>query len=503
MSHLPILPILIPLLTGALLLLLGARRRARQRQLGLAASLTQLLLAMLLVRVTADGTQLVYALGNWAPPFGIVLVLDRLAALMLLVTAVVALPALLYATAGADRRGRYFHALFQLQLLGVNGAFLTGDLFNLFVFFEILLIASYALLLHGRTSHRIRAAIPYLVLNLTGSALFLIGTGTLFGLSGTLNMADLAVFLSVAEGDTARLAAAAGMILLIVFSLKAALVPLHGWLPGSYGAAAAPVAALFAIMTKVGVYALLRLSMLLFGSEAGEVAQLLQPWLWPLALVTIAVGACGALAAPTLSVLVAWLVIVSVGTLVAGLAIGTPEATAATLYYLMHTTWVSAALFLLAGVIDQTRGGMPLNQPGPALRYPRLIGTLFFLGAIAVVGLPPLSGFIGKVLLMQATPPASAPWLWSLLLGSTLVLIVALSRAGSTLFWRPSLTAPVSATPLARRLTAVGLLLSVALALALGADPIYRTLAATASEIHTPALYSSAVLSVTPVAGGE
>lgn len=497
MSHLVILPILVPLFAGVLLLLLGVRRRARQRQLGLLASLAQLVIAVLLLRAAGDGTHIVYALGNWAPPFGIVLVLDRLAALMLLATAVVALPALLYATAGADRRGRYFHALFQLQLLGINGAFLTGDLFNLFVFFEILLIASYALLLHGRTSDRIRAAIPYLVLNLTGSALFLIGTGTLFGLSGTLNMADLAVFLTVADGDTARLAAAAGMILFAVFALKAALLPLHGWLPGSYGAASAPVAALFAIMTKVGVYALLRMSTLLFGAQAGEVALLLQPWLWPLALATIAVGACGALAAPTLSVLIAWLVVVSVGTLVAGIAIGTPEATAAALYYLLHTTWVSGALFLLAGVIDQARGGAPLNQPGPALRRPHLTGTLFFVGAVAVVGLPPLSGFVGKILLMQATPPASAVWLWSLLLGSSLVMVVALSRAGSTLFWRPSLALRANDAPLGRRLTAATLLLGMAIALTLGAEPVHRVVLATATQVHTPALYSSAVLSLT------
>lgn len=501
MSQLVIFPILLPLLFGGVLLAMGERKPFRQRRLAQASCALQLFVAVLLAWQAGQGTTVVYSVGNWAPPFGIVLVLDRLAALMLLVTATLALPALIYACAGDDRHGRYFHALFQMQLLGINGAFLTGDLFNLFVFFEVLLIASYALLLHGRTSERVRASIPYVLLNLAGSALFLIAIGTLYGLSGTLNMADLAVFIAVAEGDTATIVGAAGLVLLVVFSLKAALLPLHCWLPAAYGSASPSVAALFAIMTKIGIYSILRLATLVFSAEAGELADLLLSWLWPTALVTIAIGTCGALAASTLQRLIAYLVVVSVGTLTAGIAIGSVEATAAGLYYLIHTTWVSGALFLLTGVIDLSRGSGSLTEAGPGVARPQLTGTLFFVAAVAVVGLPPLSGFIGKVLLMQAAPAAWAPWLWPILLGSSLLVLVALSRAGSTLFWRTSLVIAPVEHPLTQRLVAATLLLVGAVALALAGQPVLDYLAATAAQLHNPADYTATVLSLVPSGG--
>ena len=295
----------------------------------------------------------------------------------------------LYALRGDDRRGPRFHALLQFQLLGINGAFLTGDLFNLFVFFEVLLIASYALLLYGRSAERVRAGLRYVILNLVGSALFLIALGLIYGVSGTLNMADLSRRVATASGDSVPLLAAAGLLLILVFALKAALLPLSFWLPRAYAAASAPVAALFAIMTKVGIYAILRVCTLVFGAGAGELANLVQPWLWPLALATLAFGALGALAARSLQTLLAYLVLVSAGTLLAAVAIGTPEAIAAALFYLLHSTWVAGGLFLLADLIVRQRGrhGGELVQ-GAALENPHLLGALFFFGAVAVIGLP-------------------------------------------------------------------------------------------------------------------
>ena len=495
MSHWPILPILLPLFAGALLLILPSHERLK-RTLSLLATLALLPLSLYLLQLADDGQLRVYALGDWQPPFGIVLLLDRLSALLLLATAVLASAALLYALRGDDRLGPRFHALFQFQLLGINGAFLTGDLFNLFVFFEILLIASYALLLHGQGAERVRAGLHYVVLNLTGSALFLLALGMVYGASGTLNMADLSLRVAQASGDQVPLLAAAGLLLLLVFALKAALLPLYFWLPRAYASASAPVAALFAIMTKVGIYAILRLATLMFGAGAGELAHLTQAWLWPLALATVALGAVGVLAARSLQMLLAYLVVVSAGTLLAAVASGTPQAHAAGLYYLLHSTWVAGGLFLLADLITRQRGdkGGALVQ-GPALQNPALLGGLFFFGAVAVIGLPPLSGFLGKLLLLQAQPSLA---LWAVLLLGGFAVLVALSRAGSTLFWRVGLSSLDSAELDRGRLAACLLLLACALLLVLLAAPLLNYAQAAAAQLHDLPLYRSIIVEAAP-----
>ncbi len=491
MSHALILPLLIPLFAGSLLLAIGRVGLWAQRGLSLLATLALLPVSLILLQLAAEGDLQQYALGNWAAPFGIVLLLDRLSALMLLLIAVLALFALLYAVRGDDEQGRSFHPLFQFQLLGINGAFLTGDLFNLFVFFEILLIASYALLLHGGGRERIRAGLHYVVLNLLGSALFLIAVGTLYGIAGTLNMVDLALKVSAATADQAPILRAAGMLLLVVFGLKAAFLPLYFWLPSAYAAASASVAALFAIMTKVGLYSILRVYTLVFGSASGSLAHLAQDWLWPLALLTLATGVLGALAANNLQRLIAYLVLVSVGTLLAGMAIGSPAALQATLYYWLHTTWMVAAMFLLADLIARQRGEkIGLLVQGPALEHPRLLGGLFFLGAIAIAGLPPLSGFLGKLLLLRAAGAGPhALWLWPLLLMGGLLVLVALSRAGSTLFWRVGVDQLDSAElDRGRLLACVGLFLLSPL-LTLLAAPVLEYLNATALQLHDVPAY--------------
>ena len=498
MSHLPVLPILLPMFTGALLLLLAALPMAGKRTLSLLTCLLQIPLAIALL-LAAEQDILVYALGNWAPPFGIVMVVDRLSALMLLVSALLALPVVFYASRGDDAIGPNFHSLFQFQLMGINGAFLTGDLFNLFVFFEILLIASYALLVHGANSARVRSGIHYVFLNLAGSALFLLALGTLYGVVGTLNMADMALKIALLEGDELRLAGAAGMLLLVVFALKSAVFPLYFWLPKAYASAVAPVAALFAIMTKVGIYAILRVFTLLYADSAGMLAHMAQWVLWPLALLTMLLGALGALAASSLPGLLAYLVVLSVGVLLAGLSLNDEAALQATLYYLTHSTLVAAGLFLLAGIIDRARGPRFAGRlvAGPAMSRVMLLGSLFFLGAIAVAGLPPLSGFIGKALLLKAvgSTPA-APWLYGFLLGTSLLVIIALSRAGSTLFWRTLGEHTAVAEPLdGGRFLACLLLLLCSLLLVVLAQPVLLYLAATAEQLVNPMGYIDAVLS--------
>lgn len=493
MNHWLILPVLLPLFAGCALLLVGERL---QRGLSLLATLTLLPLAAVLLQQADSGVVQFYALGNWQPPFGIILVLDRLSALMIAATALLASLSLIYALRGDDKRGKRFHPLFQFQLLGLNGAFLTGDLFNLFVFFEILLIASYALLLHGGGAGRVRAGVHYVVLNLVGSAFFLIAVGTLYGITGTLNMAHMAERVAQLSAEQAPLVRAAALLLLVVFGLKAALLPLYFWLPRAYAEATAPVAALFSIMTKVGIYSILRVYTLIFGEQAGESANLAQAWLWPLALAGIVAGALGALAATTLQAMLSYLVVVSAGTLLAAIALGTPEALSAALYYLLHSIWVAGGLFLLADLIARQRGDKAgrLVQ-GPALLQPHLLGGAFFFGAIAVAGLPPLSGFLGKLMLLRSvTGGSEAVALWSVVLLSGLVTIVALSRAGSTLFWRTGNTVLGSAEREPVKLLATFGLLASAPLMVVAARPLLTYAQATAAQLLDAGLYRQAIL---------
>jgi len=490
MNHALILPLLLPLFMGALLLFAHRAHKSTKRLLSLAATWTLVPIAIWLVLLADDGQLRIYALGSWQPPFGIILMLDRLSALMLLVTAVLAGFAALYACRGDDERGPNFHALYQFQLLGINGAFLTGDLFNLFVFFEILLISSYALLLHGHGQRRVRSGMHYVVLNLLGSSLFLIGVSMLYGLLGTLNMVDMAAGVSAADPADAPLLAAAGYLLLVVFALKGAILPLYFWLPRAYASATAPVAALFAIMTKVGLYAIIRVFTLVFGSEAGELSGMVDVWLWPLALLTLGVAVIGALAARSLQVLLAYLVVVSVGTLLAGIALGSEAGLAAALYYLVHSTLVAGGLFLLADLIARQRGDLGTDLiSAPALRQPLLLGTLFFMGAISVAGLPPFSGFLGKVMLLRAIElGAGAIALWAVVLVGGLGMLISLSRAGSLVFWRPSAEAVGQPADAIRVLATVGLLLGSVM-LVVAAGPLQAFVQATAAQLLDVAPY--------------
>ncbi|MEA3275663.1 MAG: monovalent cation/H+ antiporter subunit D [Pseudomonadota bacterium] len=496
MSHLVLLPVLIPLVGGALLLLTGGLGTRVERTIALAATAALLPVALLLLSRAASGEILIYYLGDWPAPYGITLVVDRLSALMLTLAAVLALASLLYAVAGDDRRGRYFHPLFQMQLLGINGAFITGDLFNLFVFFEILLIASYALQLHGGGAARVRAALHLVVLNLAGSSIFLIGIGAIYAATGTLNMADLAVRVSAAQADQAGLLRAGGLLLLVVFALKAALVPLGFWLPPAYTAASAPVAALFAIMTKVGVYAILRVHGLVFGPEAGPAASLAVPWLVPVGLATIAVATLGVLACRELHRLLAHLVVLSAGTLIVALGLDSEAATSAALYYALNSTLVGGGLFLLADLIARERGeARTFLDRAQGVARPALLGTLFFVGAVGVAGLPPFAGFAAKVYILQsAVAGPAATWVFSVVLVSGLLLIVALSRAGSGIFWRIGDTPPAGERAGLLPTSSAAFLLLGTVVLMAGAGPITAFTQATASQLADRAAYVGGVM---------
>lgn len=503
MNHLLVVPVLLPLLTGVLLILLTGRSLTLIRTLSLMSSLALVLVCALLVIASTDDQIQIYALGNWAPPFGIVLVLDRLSAMMLLVTSILAVFSLLYAVRNNDQPGDNLHGLAHFLLMGVNGAFLTGDLFNLFVFFEVLLLASYALLLHGGGANRARAGLHYVVLNIAGSALFLIAVSALYGVTGTLNMADMAAKISQLKPDEAPLVATAGILLLIVFGLKAAIVPLYFWLPSAYASATAPVAALFTIMTKVGVYTIIRCYTLIFGESAGTLANFVWPWLWPTALVTLVLGLLGVMAARQLRVQIAYLVVVSVGTLLAGVALNSEAALSATLYYLLHSTCICGALFLLADVIKNQRGDHSDRiESGTAMPQSALLGSLFFFAAISVIGMPPFSGFIGKLLLLTAAGTGGkAILLWVVLLGGSLASLTALSRSGSTFFWRAKekVTKAKPIDPWA--LTAVVGLLSISLLLSLSGSTVINYTQAAAHQVLNPERYINAMQTFKTIPG--
>ena len=363
------------------------------RRLALASVLLGLAIAAALVAGAAQGEIRAYFVGDWPAPYGIVLVVDRLSALMLLLTSLVAVPVLWYASGGWDARGRYFHALFQFLLMGLNGAFVTGDLFNLFVFFEVLLIASYVLMVHGQGRERFRVGLHYVVLNLAASALFLIGVALLYAKTGTLNMADLALRVPLVTGPDALVVQSAAFILLVVFGFKAALLPLSLWLPATYANACAPVAAMFAIMTKVGVYAIWRVHGVIFGADAGDSAYTALPMLLPLALGTCAVGVFGALAARTMERLVAWLTVASVGTVLAALGLFSGPAWSAGMYYMANSTLVIAGLFLLTELVAAQRGDAADKlEPASPLAQPTLLGVMLLLAAASAAGLAAAAG---------------------------------------------------------------------------------------------------------------
>jgi len=495
MTHLPILPILIPFLTGILLLLPPLRTTlTRQRAASLSAAALNLIVALFLLNDTANGVLTIYALGDWHPPYGIALVADRLAALMLVLTSILLFASLLYAGKGEDEAGRYFYPLMMFQVLGINGAFLTGDLFNLFVFFEILLIASYSLLIHGGGKHKTRAAVHYVLLNLVGSVIFLFALGLLYGAIGSLNMADMAIRVRELEGANLELAKAGGLLLMVVFGLKAAMLPLQFWLPRTYATASGPIAALFAILTKVGIYCLLRVHGLIFGGSAGEVANLIQPWLWWIAIFTLLIGGLGVISSPSLKRLAGHLVIVSVGTLLAALAINTQQAISAALFYAAHSTLGAAALFLLSELISEQRGGaLDRIVRARQVAHPLLIGVTFCVVALTLIGMPPFSGFIGKLMVLQAAGTIEQMvWTWSTLLLSTLCALIAFSRAGTTVFWRTSghnsEAVPVSRT----KYISIWILVLAAPLMSLFAGPIVDFTDATAAQLEqisrTPAI---------------
>ncbi|MDO5603855.1 MAG: monovalent cation/H+ antiporter subunit D [Paracoccus sp. (in: a-proteobacteria)] len=526
MNHFIIAPVVVPAVIGGLIILWMRHDMLLQRVFSTVGTAILLGVALYLAFHASSGEVFVYRLGNWLAPFGIVLMLDRLAALMLVLTAFLALIVQLYAIgSGWDRKGWHFHALWQFQMMGIMGAFLTGDAFNLFVFFEVMLIASYGLMIHGGGSLRLRAGVQYVIVNLLGSVLFLAALGTLYAVTGTLNMADMAVKVAQMPADDTALLRTGAVLLMLVFAIKAALVPLHFWLPSTYANAPGPVAALFAIMSKVGIYAIIRFYTLVFPGDS-VVETIIADMLLPAALLTLIVGQIGVLGGRHLGRVAALSAVASIGTLVIAVSMFTPASISAALYYTIHSTLAAAAMFLIADLIAARRGGELWLTPRPAIRNGGLIAVMFFAAAIAVAGLPPLSGFVGKLLVLDAT--RADPWwigIWATILVTSIFAIVGLGRAGSMLFWlpfqmqraeapaTPAADSPAPKAPMPPRLepdeqtqgvedavapslafASVGALLAALVALTLFARPALEMTDTISQQLFNPAPYIEAVL---------
>ncbi|MBD9442989.1 monovalent cation/H+ antiporter subunit D [Pseudomonas sp. PDM04] len=548
MTHLIAAPILLPLLTAAIMLMLGEKHRPLKAKINLFSSLLGLGISLVLLQWTqttgVPGSIGVYLPGNWQAPFGIVLVVDRLSALMLVLTGIIGVSALVFALARWDRAGSSFHALFQIQLMGLYGAFLTADLFNLFVFFEVLLAASYGLLLHGSGRARVSSGLHYISINLLASSLFLIGAALIYGVTGTLNMADLALKIPLVEEADRGLLHAGAAILAVAFLAKAGMWPLNFWLVPAYSAASAPVAAMFAIMTKVGVYTLLRLWTLLFSGQAGASAYFGGDWLIYGGLASIACAAVAIIAAQRLERMASLSILVSAGILLSAIGFAQPNLIAAALFYLVSSTLALSALFLLAELIERSRSAneMPLEDDGDLIARPleslqppkginlddeqkAVVGqvipwTMAFLGlsfiacALLIIGMPPLSGFIGKLGLLTAllnplglgqgtdAPVSNAAWgLLALLILSGLASLIAFSRLGVQRFWTPE----ERPSPLLRRFECIPIivLLGLSIALTFKAEPLIRYTQAAAQALNNPQQYVMAVLGTRAVPSPE
>ncbi len=536
-SHIVIAPILAPLITGAILLFIDERKRKTKAAISFISTLVLLAVSIgLFIEVNSTvNTEIaaiistgVYLLGNWPAPFGIVLVADRLSGLMVLLVSLLAIPSLVYSLAKWHKSGAHFHSLFHLMLMGVNGAFLTGDLFNLFVFFEVMLAASYGLLLHGSGQLRVKAGLHYVAINLVAALFFLIGVSLIYGVTGTLNMGDLAQRIAGLNPDQRMLLETGAAVLGIAFLVKAGMWPLNFWLPSAYGAASAPIGGIFAIMSKVGIYVIARLSFLLFGQTAGDSAGFGHDALLIGGIATIVFGTIGVLASQALGRLAGFSVLVSSGTLLAAMGTGNPMVAAGALYYLVSSTLTISAFFMLIELVergqdaganvlavtmeaygdgddDDEEDEVGVTMPGTMA----VLGTCFAACGILLAGLPPLSGFIAKFSMLSAilnpqglsadnTVSTLSWWLVFLIVFSGLAALISMTRAGIRTFWG-SLEGTVPRV-FVIEIAPVMLLLAMTLAMTVQAGPIMRYMQETARILDLPESYIQGVMTA-PRAG--
>lgn len=490
MNNIIVLPLVVPILTGIVLVFLR-RYIHLQRWISVGSMILNIFISLIILnKIQLEGI-LRLDFGNWLPPFGILFVADSFAMLLVLTTSFVTAICLIYAmySIGEEREKLFFYPFVHLLVAGVNGSFLTGDLFNLYVNFEVMLLASYALITHGGTKIQLKESIKYIVINVLSSSLFLIAIAYLYGSLGTLNLAHLSD--RIAEVGQTPLLTGISLLFFIVFSIKSGLF-LYQWLPGSYSAPPTAIAALFgALLTKVGVYAMFRMFTLLFYHEPAITHTLIGV----MAGITLIGGSIGALAYKDIRKIVSYNVVIAIGFILIGLAVSTTSAIEGSIYYLIHDMIVKALLFLLAGTIISLTKTTRFDHISGLIRNYPMLGWLFFLTMLSLTGIPPFSGFIGKMLIGLGTIDASNYLLLALGFISSLFVLYSLLRIFMTSFWGETMISKENEIPLKKGLIVPCIILMVAtVVLGVGAESISAYITDAAQTLLNPQIYVEAIL---------
>ncbi|MEE6281784.1 Na+/H+ antiporter subunit D [Georgenia sunbinii] len=493
MNALVPLPVLIPLLAAGIALALARFPRA-QRLVTLGALTSVLGIAIVLLVAVNDGP-LAVDIGGWAAPVGIALVADRLSAIMLVVSVAVTLGVLVYSLAQGNADGddgapvAIYHPTYLILSAGVSNAFLTGDLFNLYVGFEILLVSSFVLITLGGSRERVRSGTVYIVVSILSSVVFLAAIALVYAATGTVNLAQLSIRLAEIDPGTALVLQ---LMLLVAFGIKAAVFPLHAWLPDSYPTAPAPVTAVFAgLLTKVGVYAIIRTQTLLFPD--GRLDNLLLV----VALVTMIVGILGAVAQQDIKRLLSFTLVSHIGYMIWGVAMSSAAGLSSAIFYVVHHITVQTALFLIAGLIERRGGTTSLAKLGSLARLSPVLAILYFIPAMNLAGIPPMSGFLGKVGLIEAGVNEGGPLAWTLIAGSlvtSLLTLYAVTKAWNQAFWQEA-PEPLPDSPIPRSmLQPAAALVVMSLAFTVVAGPLQEYTDRAARDLRAQSPYVTAVL---------
>ncbi|WP_447926463.1 MULTISPECIES: Na+/H+ antiporter subunit D [unclassified Vreelandella] len=498
------LPVLLPLLSGALSLLFW-RSRPMQRFLAVAGNVALLVVSLwLFVSVLNDG-YVTMQMGSWPAPFGITLIADMLSAVMILMTGIIGLAMGVYSLASTGRGHEKFgyYPLMHLLLAGVAGAFLTGDIFNLYVWFEVMLVASFALLILGGERAQMEGAIKYVTLNLLASVIFLTAIGLLYGTVGTLNMADIAV--RIEQLEHSGMVEVLAVMFMVAFGIKAAAFPLFFWLPASYHTPPVAVSALFAgLLTKVGVYSLFRVFTLIFDQTMGYLQDIM---LWG-AVLTMVTGVLGAAAQYEFRRILSFHIVSQIGYMILGLAIFTPLAIAGGVFAIMHNIVVKTNLFLISGITHRLQGTYQLKKMGGLYRQSPGLAVAFFVSAFSLAGIPPLSGFFAKFVLIRAGLEAEAYVATGIALAVGLMTLYSMVKIWNEVFWKAlpeDNEVPAAQTPVGDdgRLLKPSLwimylpvivLAFMSLAIGLFAEPIMQVMTIIGEQLFNPAGYVDAVL---------
>jgi len=490
MSNMIVLPLIVPVITAILLVFLKEHVTLQRIISLLTLSFIIIISVILLVEIQEQGVMRIDFSG-WAPPFGISFVADSFATLLVLVANIVALICMLYAIFTMELRYEkmYFYPFTLLMIAGVNGSFLTGDIFNLFVCFEVMLLASYALISLGGEKIQLREALKYVLINIVASWIFLVALAFLYGTVGTLNMAHISV--RVMEAGANPLITTVALIFLIVFSLKAGLL-LFFWLPGSYSVPPTAIAALFAaLLTKVGMYALVRSFTLLFPNNP----EVTHTALGIMAGLTIIAGCIGALSGRDVRTIASYNVLIGVGFIIIGLAVGTESALQGVIYYLMHDMIAKAMLFLAVGMMIYLTGETVIDKMSGLIRNYPFFGWLFFIAMCSLAGIPPLSGFLGKVLIGQGAIEGGHFVLLGLGFFSSLIVLSSLLTIFLSSFFGKTIISLEDEKPLPKRILLPLTLLAVCtFGLGIGAEKLAPFVTDAAETLYTPSIYIDAVL---------